>query len=208
MNRRFFMRALAASLGLFGLGNLVKAEEPVFRYSKFFRRADEATMDEFRGIITLDETGKAHKVPIIWATHDRVAAYVLADKDKDTLRLPVLNLFRGDLFFSDKIYAYYHLTARTLYEEDMNQILEQVVTKFHPKFKNAVGEYSLQSIINNLYPGGSNACIVERGDRAMRGDLMSAVQYGKMGEWTTYEKDGLRVLRQEFNMLVALEGKP
>lgn len=223
MDRRWFMKALAASLGVFGLDKLVKAEEKIveeevtfdptkFRYYKFFRRADEAAMDEFRNIVVLDESGKLYKVPIIWADNDRTEAYVKTPQEIDSkttrLNLPVLNLFRGDLFFGDKIYVYYHLTARTIYEEDMNQILEQVVTKFHPKFKNAAGEYSLLSIINNMYPGGSNACIIARGDRAMRVDVMSAAQHGKMGQWILCETNGIRVLRQEFNMIVALDGKP
>jgi len=192
------MKALAASLSVFGLGNLIKAEEPKFRYSRFFRRCDEATMKEFRDTVVLDEEGKAHKVPIIWATDDRAAEFVQAG---DSIKLPLMNLYRGDLFFAeDKIYAYYHLNMHSLYEEDMNQMVEQAVVKFKhgckiPLLKHKVGEYSLMSIINNYYPGGSHMSVQRSGD------IMSA---GKQGVWV---KKG-DVLKWQLNMLLKIKGKP
>jgi hypothetical protein len=215
MNRRFFMKALAASLSIFGLGKLVNAEEPkLFRYSKFFRRCDEATMNEFRDTVVLDEKGHVHKVPIIWATDDRAAEFVQAG---DSIKLPLMNLYRGDLFFAeDKIYVYYHLNMHSFYEEDMNQMVEQAVVKFHPLLKHKVGEYSLMSIINNYYPGGSHMSVqvAERGDRAMRGDIMSAAIHGKQGEWVKFKKgDEVNgtprlVLKWQLNMMLKIEGKP
>ena len=49
----------------------------VYRYSKAIRGCDEAVMDLFRNIVVLDEDGKAHPVPIIWATQEKAVAAVL-----------------------------------------------------------------------------------------------------------------------------------
>lgn len=213
MNRRSFMSALGAALGFFGLSKLVQAEEkPVYKYVKFFRNCDQATMDEFKDIIHLVDTGKScntYKVPVIWGTEDKAAAYMMESNIQrgvvvDKIKLPLINIYRGDMFFNDKIHAYYHVTATTLYEEDMNQILEQIVVKFHPKLKNKVGEYSLMSMINNYYPGGSVAS-VQAGltdPQAMRGEMFSAAKWGKQGECP------VKVLKHQFNLILAIEGKP
>ena len=194
MNRRFFMRALAASLGFFGLGKFANAE-PEFKYSKFFRSCDKATMDEFREFVCIDDNGKANKVPIIWATDEKAESFL----KMSGVGLPLMNIYRGDLFFNDKICSYYHLTMRSMYEEHMNQMLEQAVVKFHPKFKNKIGEYSLMSMINNYYPGGSAASVV------MRGEVFSGLKHGKQG----YEQDSpIRVLRHQLNMILVIDGKP
>src|SRR6516165_4549050 len=40
----------------------------IYRYSRAIRAADEAMLDLFRNMIVIDEQGKAHTVPIIWAS--------------------------------------------------------------------------------------------------------------------------------------------
>jgi hypothetical protein len=210
------MRALAASLGVFGLGKWAQAEEPVFKYSKFFRRCDEATMDEFRNFVVIGGEGKAHKVPFIWATDDWAEAYIKQSMDGDVIRLPLMNIYRGDLFFNENIYSYYHLSMRSYYEEDMNQMLEQAVIKFHPKFKNKVGEYSLLSMINNYYPGGSHKSTYPLAEcHPIRGEIHSAAKWGQQGEWVTFKKGDmvegtprLPILKHQLNMIVVLDGKP
>jgi len=215
MNRRSFMSALGAALGLFGLSKLVQAEEkPVYRYAKFFRNCDQVTMDEFKDIVFIDSDGAAHKVPVIWATDEKVENYLNIKADIDDIkalrrvaRLPLISIYRGDIFFNEKIHSYYHLTATTIYEESMNQILEQIVVKFHPKFRNKVGEYSLMSMINNYYPGGSAASV--NPDAAMRGEIFSAAKWGKQGEWVLYNQyPQIRVLKHQFNLILAIEGRP
>ena len=152
----------------------------VYRYAKSLRGADEAVMDLFRDIVVLDESGKAHQIPIIWATQEKAVAYVLqenARKDEslvvDRLRLPMLAISSTSYDFNSDRYTYhkaidylrtyqtnwkpgftvsekrerdtifgvsrgipidigYTMYAWTLYEEDMNQIYEQIVTKFSP----------------------------------------------------------------------------
>lgn len=215
INRRSFMQALGASLGFFGLGKFAEAKpDNKFRYNEFFRRCDQATMDEFMNIVYLDDYAASFNVPIIWATEDKAEAYVnhvvYPDKKINTIvNLPVINLYRGDLFFNDKIHCYYHATIRTMYQDHMNQILEQVITKFHPTLKNEIGEYSLLSMINNYYPGGSRASMYPMAENMpMRGEQYSAVKYGQTGEWMYYKPENSRVLKHQLNMIVAMEGKP
>jgi hypothetical protein len=152
----------------------------LYRYSKSIRGNDEAMMDMFKNLIVYDTSGKAHNIPIIWATQERAVAYVLQEnvrKDEslvvDRIRLPMLAIHSSGFNFNQKRYIYhkavdylrdhrdqnrpgftvrenyerdtifgvsrgipldisYTLYAWTMYEEDMNQILEQIITKFSP----------------------------------------------------------------------------
>jgi hypothetical protein len=185
------MQWVGGLLGAFGLSKFTQAKEPakegkIYKYSQFLRRCDQATMDEFKGIICIDDTGNAHKVPVIWATDERAASCFEHEKFDVELpctqiRLPLINVYRGDLFLNEKINTHYHLTAHGLFEEDMNQILEQIMVKFHPTFKNAVGEYTLVGIINNYYPG----------------------------EREIPQKDAkMRILKHQLDLVVAMEGRP
>ena len=226
MNRRFFMRALAASLGFFSFGKWVQAEETVFKYSKFFRRADQATMDEFKGMVYINDNGQACGVPLIWCTDQKADA--IYQMEHQPIKLPFMNIYRGDIFFNGKIHSYYHLTMRGMYEEHMNQMLEQAVVKFHPKFKNKVGEYNLMSLINDYYPGGSHTSAYPLAEcNPVRGEIYSAakwgereiydpdVKWGSLGEWITFKKGDMvegtprrRVLKHQLNMILVMEGKP
>jgi hypothetical protein len=152
----------------------------VYRYQKSIRGTDEAMKDLFNDLVVLDESGKAHKIPIIWATQEKAVAFILQDntrKDEslvvDRIRLPMLAIHSASHNFAQNRFIYhkaidylrserldgkpgfttseryerdtvfgvtrgipidieYNLYAWTLYEEDMNQILTQIVTKFSP----------------------------------------------------------------------------
>jgi hypothetical protein len=185
----------------------------VYRYAKSVRGTDEACMDLFRDIIVLDESGKAHQIPIIWATQEKAVAYILQEntrKDQslvvDRIRLPMLAIHASSYNFNQDRYTYhkavdylrdfknnkpgfttseryqrdtvfgvtrgipidigYTLYAWTLYEEDMNQILTQIVTKFSPMAYIRVRGISweigvkLDSIANNVN--------IEPGDKQVR----------------------------------------
>jgi len=185
----------------------------VYRYSKSIRGTDEACMDLFKDIIVLDESGKAHQIPIIWATQEKAVAYILQEnvrKDEslvvDRIRLPMLAIHASNYNYNQGRYTYhkaidylrdfkdkrpgfttseryqrdtvfgvsrgipidisYTLYAWTLYEEDMNQILTQIVTKFSPMAYIRVRGISweigvkLDSIANNVN--------VEPGDKQVR----------------------------------------
>lgn len=186
----------------------------VYRYAKSLRGTDEAMKKVFSDIVVIDESGKAHNVPIIWATQEKAVAYILQEntrKDEslvvDRIRLPMLAIHASNYDFNQDRYVYhkavdylrsrhtnwrpgfttseryerdtvfgvskgipvdigYTLYAWTLYEEDMNQILTQIVTKFSPLAYIRVRGISweigvkLDSIANNVD--------VEPGDKAVR----------------------------------------
>lgn len=184
----------------------------IYRYSKSVRATDEAVMDLFRDIVVIDEDGKAHPVPIMWATQERAVAAVVQEnvrKDEtlvvDRIRLPMLAIsatgysinsarytyhkaasflreYRGKPTFTasekyerDTVFGVtrgipldveYTMYAWTMQLEDMNQILEQIVTKFSPiayiQVRGVLWEVSvkLDSIANNLE--------TEPGDQALR----------------------------------------
>ena len=184
----------------------------IYRYAKSVRACDEAVMDLFRNLVIIDEDGKAHPVPIIWATQERAVAAVVQEnvrKDEtlvvDRIKLPMLAIsstnFTVDLarytyhqalnylndvngkptftasekYERDTVFGVargiplnieYTLYAWTMQLEDMNQILEQIVTKFSPvayiKVRGVLWEVAvkLSSIGNNLQ--------TEPGDAALR----------------------------------------
>ena len=152
----------------------------VYRNTQSIRGTDEACVDLFRDIVVIDESGKSHQIPIIWATQEKAVAYILQEntrKDEslvvDRIRLPMLAISSTNHNYNQSRYTYhkaidylrdfkqnwrpgfttseryekdtvfgvsrgipiditYTLHAWTLYEEDMNQILTQIVTKFSP----------------------------------------------------------------------------
>lgn len=152
------------------------SQNTIYRYSKALRGTDEGVMDLFRNIVVIDEDGKAHQVPIIWATQERAVAAILQQnvrKDEtlvvDRIKLPMLAISATGYEFDANRYTYhqalnyveaytgnspvkgakfanrdvlfgvsrgipinitYKLYAWTMQLEDMNQIFEQIVTKF------------------------------------------------------------------------------
>mgnify|MGYP003339791720 FL=1 len=163
-------------------------------------------------LVVIDEDGKAHQVPIIWATQERAVAAILQQnvrKDEtlvvDRIRLPMLAISATGYEFDARRYTYhqalsyveaytgasptkgpkysnretlfgvargipinitYTLYAWTMQLEDMNQILEQIVTKFslvaYIKVRGVLQEVivKLDSIASNLE--------TEPGDAALR----------------------------------------
>lgn len=184
----------------------------IYRYAKSIRATDEAVMDLFRDIVVIDDDGKAHQVPIIWATQERAVAALVQQnvrKDEtlvvDRVRLPMLAISSTAYDVDPARYTYhkavhyirdltgkpaftasekyerdtvfgvtrgiplnvgYTMYAWTMHLEDMNQILEQIVTKFSPiayiSVRGVLWEVSvkLDSIANNLE--------TEPGDQALR----------------------------------------
>lgn len=153
----------------------------IYRYSRSIRACDEAMLDTFRNVMVLDEQGKQHTVPIIWASQEKAVAAILQDnvrKDNslvvDRIRLPIMAIWNSGMQFDQSRFTYqkaysllpwlsqdgkspgftkqekyfkdtffgvtrgipvnisYTLYIWTLYEEDMNQILEQAFQKFSP----------------------------------------------------------------------------
>lgn len=187
----------------------------LYRYSKSLRGTDEAMVDMFSDIEVIDEDGKPHAVPIIWASQEKAVAAIMMDnvrKDEtlvvDRIRLPMLAISSTDFSYDTNRYTYhqaldymrglrpdfkpgftinekglerstvfgrargipvnvtYTLIAWTMYIEDMNQILEQILLKFSPiayiRVRGVAWECvaKLDSIANNLD--------TEPGDQAIR----------------------------------------
>lgn len=156
MDKRTFFK-MAGIAGVFGFSELTAKAQPdeLYKYSKFIYKGDEATMDEFRRIYIIYENGLAHHVPLIWANDEKAKEYYLQKDGNiivDRIRLPLLNIINRNITFDGKnIYSHYTLTARTLYKDDMDQIIEQIFTKFSSEygFVNNAGIYRLSSISNN-----------------------------------------------------------
>jgi hypothetical protein len=184
----------------------------LYRNTNGLRGCDEAILDMFSNIEVLDEDGKAHRVPIIWASQEKAVAAIMQDnvrKDEtlvvDRIRLPMLAVNSTDFQYDANRYTYhgaldfmrgrdgkpgfaikekydrdtvfgrargipinitYTLYAWTLYIQDMNQIIEQILSKFsldaYIRVRGVAWEVpvELDSIANNLD--------VEPGDQAVR----------------------------------------
>jgi len=72
----------------------------IYRHSRALRGANDAMVDLFRNIEVLDLEGKAHIVPIMWASQERAVAALLQDnvrKDNslvvDRIKLPIMAIW-------------------------------------------------------------------------------------------------------------------
>jgi hypothetical protein len=186
----------------------------VYRYSRALRGANEAMLDLFRNMNVLDEEGKAHTIPIVWASQEKAVAALLQDnvrKDNslvvDRIRLPIMAIYANNYAFDPERFTYqkamsllqwldpageagftqrekfekdtvfgvtrgipvnisYTLFAWTLYQEDMDEILEQVMLKFSPvAYIKVRGVY--WEIIVTL-DGQANNLDIEPGDNKLR----------------------------------------
>lgn len=85
----------------------------IYRYSRSLRGANEAMLDLFRNIHVLDEEGKAHVVPIVWASQEKAVAALLQDnvrKDNslvvDRIRLPIMAIWANNYAFDQSRFTY------------------------------------------------------------------------------------------------------
>lgn len=86
----------------------------IYRYAKSLRGTDEAVMGLFRNIVVLDESGKAHPIPIIWGTQERAVAFLLQENTRkdDSLvvkriKLPLMAIHNSGYAFDQKRYTYH-----------------------------------------------------------------------------------------------------
>ena len=168
--------------------------------------------------MVIDEQGKTHIVPIIWASQEKAVAAILQEnvrKDNslvvDCIRLPMMAIWNTGINFDQSRFTYqkaysllpwdssdgnppgfykqekfykdtffgvtrglpvnigYTLYLWALYEEDMNQILEQCLLKFSPvAYLQVKGVYwevivKLDGTTNNidLEPGDSKVRVIK-----------------------------------------------
>jgi hypothetical protein len=86
----------------------------LYRYSKGIRACDEAVQDLFRNMVVIDEDGKAHPVPITWASQEKAVAAILQDnvrKDNslvvDRIRLPMMAIYSNSFQYNQQRYIYH-----------------------------------------------------------------------------------------------------
>jgi len=87
----------------------------VYRYPKAIRGTNEAMVDLFKNVVVSDDqTGKLHPVPILWASQERAVQYILADnmrKDNslvvDRIRLPIMAIHSTEHQFDQTRYIYH-----------------------------------------------------------------------------------------------------
>lgn len=187
----------------------------VYRYSRALRGANEAMFDLFRNVKVIDEDGKAHVVPITWASQEKAVAAILQTnvrKDNsavvDRIRLPVMAIYssghsidmrrftyqqaqsflpwldscegtfgftKQEKFPRDTVFSVtrglpidinYTLFIWTMYQEDMDQILEQVLLKFSPVAYIRVRGVWWEVIVT--LDGTTNNLEIEPGDDRLR----------------------------------------
>ncbi len=85
----------------------------IYRYSRGIRGCDEAMLDLFRNTVVIDEQGKAHTVPIIWASQEKAVDAILQDnvrKDNslvvDRIRLPMMSIWNAGITFDQTRFTY------------------------------------------------------------------------------------------------------
>jgi hypothetical protein len=89
-------------------------------------------MDELKDIQTVDGDANAHKVPVIWGNSERAWSFIEQDalphvQEPKKLKLPLINVYPVN-YSSDGIQ--YQVEMRTMFQECMNQIVEQLIMKF------------------------------------------------------------------------------
>jgi len=147
--------------------------DTVFRYAKSLRGTDEAVMGLFRNIVVIDESGKAHPIPIIWGTQERAVAFMLqenARKDDtlvvDRIRIPMMSISSTGYSFNQNRYTYH---AAVNYLRDV---------KGKPSF------YGSEKYEKDTVFGVSRGIPID-------------VSY-KLGIWTLYVEDINQILEQIF----------
>ena len=86
----------------------------LYRYSKALHGADEAMEDMFRDLVIIDEQGKAHNVPIMWATQEAAVAALVQENYRnddslvvDRIRLPIMAIHSSELTVASNRYVYH-----------------------------------------------------------------------------------------------------
>lgn len=118
------------------------------------KRCIEHLMSFFDDVAVIDEAGNTQGVPLIYGDYKAAKewGFLVADQFHgdpkmffSTQRFPVmsLELVRSD-FEKDDPELTFMLNALTIFQEDMNQIVEQILAKFSDR-----SHYTLDSVINN-----------------------------------------------------------
>jgi hypothetical protein len=135
------------------------------------RKADRLVLDVFKNLVIISEEGTVSKVPVIYGTREklRARAEFTAGSCIKKIALPIVALHRKDIHQAANASGRhtdlgtwvpdwqewlldYHVVIETLFQEDMNQILEQIMLPFSPtvEFKDdKVKKLYLKNIVSN-----------------------------------------------------------
>lgn len=109
---------------------------------------DQIVFEEFKNNLIVDDEGVAHKVPIILGTDEKAEIAMV---------LPFMNLYLVEYVPCSPVHEFsiqYKLNCYTLYVQDMNQVVEQILLKFTPSCPTSKLGYKfpleLKKISNNL----------------------------------------------------------
>ena len=115
----------------------------VYKYSKKLRTTDEAVKALFNELVIIDEKGYTHLVPCLWANDEKIQCLIgenISSEDgtqklkTDIIKLPIIGVFSTDIYMVESTpVVSYMVSVYALFQEDMNQILEQIVLKFDNK---------------------------------------------------------------------------
>jgi hypothetical protein len=96
------------------------------------KETDKAVFEIFKGITVVGDDCKSHEVPAVWGEREKLINCIhREDEVVDIIRLPLIGVESTDIYMRDsESLLYYKVNVFTLYSEDMNQIIEQIVLKF------------------------------------------------------------------------------
>jgi hypothetical protein len=98
-------------------------KDEIYKCVKKIDQTNKDVLDIFAKLVVIDEEGESIIVPAIWANLEKAKA-----------QLPVIGIFSTHLSLDDATpVIFYTGNILTLYEEDMNQIIEQIISKFDNK---------------------------------------------------------------------------
>lgn len=92
------------------------------------KEIDKTVMKIFKDIQVMNDKGDASDVPIVWASREKVLSLFSCK-----VTLPLLSINQKDFNFEPMpvtLGSIYEVTVHSMYQEDMNQIVEQIVSKF------------------------------------------------------------------------------
>jgi hypothetical protein len=105
----------------------------IYRTPQAFRGCDDAMLDLFCDMIVKDESGKAHRVPIIWGSQEKAVAAVLQEnvrKDNsivtDRIKLPMLAIHSAGHDFDPDRYTYHKAKS---YLRELREDMKPAFTK-------------------------------------------------------------------------------
>lgn len=115
---------------------------------------DEIAYDLFKDIQIVDKDNKKHPVPLLWASDEKATMYVLSEEAEDRIKLPIIHFERTEVGLtplapSVEYWCSYQFFIKTLFQEDANQIIEQILSKFTPTYKKDGKICDLSSTITN-----------------------------------------------------------